>query len=154
MSYIDIIICIGSLPIFETWPPIYRGQERTARDRLKASQVYTHVYFRYTLCLTGFIFEFIQCPISPILSPSSRTFVELTLVTRTKPLPIEEVLKIFCMMKIVILCTYLGHAMFLLYHSDRCNTSETVFYWCYVNDLHTTHVVVCWVTTFIKATSV
>jgi hypothetical protein len=22
-----------------------------------------------------------------------------------------------------------------------------VFYWCYVNDLHTTHVVVCWVTT-------
>jgi hypothetical protein len=37
--------------------------------------------------------------------------------------------------------------MFLLYHSDRCNTSETVFYWCYVNDLHTTHAVVCWVTT-------
>jgi hypothetical protein len=37
--------------------------------------------------------------------------------------------------------------MFLLYHSDRCNTSEMVFYWCYVNDLHTTHAVVCWVTT-------
>jgi hypothetical protein len=37
--------------------------------------------------------------------------------------------------------------MFLLYHSDQCNTSETVFYWCYVNDLHTTHAVVCWVTT-------
>jgi hypothetical protein len=37
--------------------------------------------------------------------------------------------------------------MFLLYHSDRCNTSETVFHWCYVNDLHTTHAVVCWVTT-------
>jgi hypothetical protein len=36
--------------------------------------------------------------------------------------------------------------MFLLYHSDGCNTSETVFYWCYVNDLHTTHAVVCWVT--------
>jgi hypothetical protein len=34
--------------------------------------------------------------------------------------------------------------MFLLYHSDGCNTSETVFHWCYVNDLHTTHVVVCW----------
>jgi hypothetical protein len=51
------------------------------------------------------------------------------------------------MMKIVILCTYLEPAMFLLYHSDRCNTSETVFYWCYVNDLHTTHAVVCWVTT-------
>jgi hypothetical protein len=37
--------------------------------------------------------------------------------------------------------------MFLLYHSDGCNTSETVFHWCYVNDLHTTHAVVCWVTT-------
>jgi hypothetical protein len=37
--------------------------------------------------------------------------------------------------------------MFLLYHSDRCNTSETVFHWCYVSDLHTTHAVVCWVTT-------
>jgi hypothetical protein len=35
--------------------------------------------------------------------------------------------------------------MFLLYHSDRCN-SETVFHWCYVNDLHTTHAMVCWVT--------
>jgi hypothetical protein len=36
--------------------------------------------------------------------------------------------------------------MFLLYHSDRCNTSETLFHWCYVSDLHTTHAVVCWVT--------
>jgi hypothetical protein len=39
MSYIDIVICIGSYPILETWPSIYRGQERTVRDRLKASQV-------------------------------------------------------------------------------------------------------------------
>jgi hypothetical protein len=51
------------------------------RDKLKASQVYTHVYFRYTPCMTDFTFEFIRRPISPILSPSSRTFVELTLVT-------------------------------------------------------------------------
>jgi hypothetical protein len=35
--------------------------------------------------------------------------------------------------------------MFLLYHSDGCNTIERVFHWCYVNDLHTTHAVVCWV---------
>jgi hypothetical protein len=41
--------------------------------------------------------------------------------------------------------------MFLLYHSDRCNTSEMVFHWCYVNDLHTTHTVVCWVTTLHQA---
>jgi hypothetical protein len=36
--------------------------------------------------------------------------------------------------------------MFLLYYSEGCNTSETVFHWCYVSDLHTTHAVVCWVT--------
>jgi hypothetical protein len=82
MSYVDTVICIGSLLILETWPPIYRGQERTVRDRLKASQVNTHVYFRYTPCLTDFTFEFIRRPISPILSPSSRTFVELTLINR------------------------------------------------------------------------
>jgi hypothetical protein len=83
MSYVDIVICIGSLPILETWPPIYRGQERTVRDRLKAIQVYTDVYFRHTPCLTDFTFEFIRRPISPILSPSSKTFVELTLVSYT-----------------------------------------------------------------------
>jgi hypothetical protein len=50
MSYIDIVICIGSLPILETWPPIYRGQERTVGDRLKASQVYTpHLLSIHTL---------------------------------------------------------------------------------------------------------
>jgi hypothetical protein len=37
--------------------------------------------------------------------------------------------------------------MFLLYQSDGCNTSEMVFHWCYVNDLHTTYAVICWVTT-------
>jgi hypothetical protein len=46
MSYVDIVIYVGSLPIPEIWPPIYRGQEGTVRDRLKASQVYTHVYFQ------------------------------------------------------------------------------------------------------------
>jgi hypothetical protein len=80
MSYVDIVICVGPLPILETWPPIYRAQERTVRDRLKASQVDTYVYFRYTPCLTDFPFEFIRHPIPPILSPSYWTFVELTLV--------------------------------------------------------------------------
>jgi hypothetical protein len=83
MSYVDIAICVGLLPILETWPPIYRGQERTARDRLKVSQVLHHVYFRYTPCLTDFTFDFIRRPISPILSPSHWTFVELTLVNAT-----------------------------------------------------------------------
>jgi hypothetical protein len=83
MSYTDIVICTGSLPILETWPPIYRGQERTERNRLKASQVYTHVYFRYTPCLTDFNFKFIWRPTPPILSPSYWTFAKLTLVSYT-----------------------------------------------------------------------
>jgi hypothetical protein len=50
MSNVEIVFCIGSLPILETWPPIYRGQEGMVRDRLKASQVYTHVLLSiYTL---------------------------------------------------------------------------------------------------------
>jgi hypothetical protein len=81
MSYIDIVIYIRPLPILETWPPIYRGQERTVRDRLKASQVNTFVYFRYAPCLTDFTFKFIRRPIPPILCPSYWTFVELTLVS-------------------------------------------------------------------------
>jgi hypothetical protein len=80
MSYVDIVICIGSLPVLETWPPIYRGQERMVRDILKVSQSSPYVYFRYTPCLTNFTFDFIRRPISSILSPSSRTFIELTLV--------------------------------------------------------------------------
>jgi hypothetical protein len=44
ISYVDIVICIGSFPILETWPPIYRGQERTVMDILKASQVYTPTF--------------------------------------------------------------------------------------------------------------
>jgi hypothetical protein len=43
----------------------------------------TEVYFRYTLISTNLTFEFIRRPLPPILSPSSRTFVELTLVNDT-----------------------------------------------------------------------
>jgi hypothetical protein len=39
MSYVDVVIRVEPLSIPGTWPPIYRGQERTVRDRLKASQV-------------------------------------------------------------------------------------------------------------------
>jgi hypothetical protein len=77
MSYTDIVICIEPDRFLETWPPIYRGQERTVRDRLRVSQVDHHVYSRYTPYLTDFTFEFIRRPIPPIISPSSRTFVEL-----------------------------------------------------------------------------
>jgi hypothetical protein len=81
MSYTDTVIHTGSLSFLETWPPIYRGHERTVLDRLKASQIYAYVYFRYTPCLTDFTFEFIRRPTPPILSPSSKIFVKLTLVT-------------------------------------------------------------------------
>jgi hypothetical protein len=37
MSYTDVVIYIEPLSFLETWPPIYRGQERTVRDGLKAS---------------------------------------------------------------------------------------------------------------------
>jgi hypothetical protein len=81
MSYVNTVIFVGPLPFLETWPPIYRGQERTVRDRLKASQVYSYIYFRHTPCLIDFTFEFIRRPTPPILSPSYWIFVELTLVT-------------------------------------------------------------------------
>jgi hypothetical protein len=84
MSYADIVICVEPLPILETWPPIYRGQEKTVRDRLRVSQSSPYVYFWYTSCLTDFIFEFIRRPTFPILSPSYWTFVELTLVSRAR----------------------------------------------------------------------
>jgi hypothetical protein len=29
LPYVDIVIYIGSYPILETWPSIYRGQEGT-----------------------------------------------------------------------------------------------------------------------------
>jgi hypothetical protein len=47
-------------------------------DRLKASQVLHPCLLSLPPCLTEFTFKFIRRPISPILSPSSRTFVELT----------------------------------------------------------------------------
>jgi hypothetical protein len=47
-------------------------------DRLKASQVQHPSLLSSPPFLTEFTFEFIRRPVSPILSPSSRTFVELT----------------------------------------------------------------------------
>jgi hypothetical protein len=99
MSYTNIIIRTGPFPVLETWPPIYRGQERTVKDRLKASQVYSYVYFRYTPCLTAFTFEFIRRPTPPILSPSYWTFVELTLVTMQGLAKASGVVLCFCLGK-------------------------------------------------------
>jgi hypothetical protein len=45
MSYTDVVIYIGPLRFLETWPPIYRGQERPVRDRLKVSKVDHHIYY-------------------------------------------------------------------------------------------------------------
>jgi hypothetical protein len=65
------------------------------RDRLKASQLLSIYIF-----LIDFTFEFIRHPISLILSPSTRTFVEITIVTqgtictRTLPVPLQTTCKV------------------------------------------------------------
>jgi hypothetical protein len=42
ISYMDIVFCIEpDKGILETWPPIYRGQERLARGILRLSQLST-----------------------------------------------------------------------------------------------------------------
>jgi hypothetical protein len=35
MSYVDIVICIGPLPILEIWPPIYRGPGEDGEGQIK-----------------------------------------------------------------------------------------------------------------------
>jgi hypothetical protein len=65
MSYIDIVICIGPDRILETWPPIYRGQERMVRDRLRVSQVHHRIYSRCTPCLTDLYLRVHPTPYSP-----------------------------------------------------------------------------------------
>jgi hypothetical protein len=52
MSYTDTVICIKPNRFLETWPRIYRGQERPVRDRLRVSQVDHHICSQYTPCLT------------------------------------------------------------------------------------------------------
>jgi hypothetical protein len=49
----------------ETWPPIYRGQERPARDRLRLSQVHHHVYSQYMPCFTNLYLRVHPTPYSP-----------------------------------------------------------------------------------------
>jgi hypothetical protein len=65
MLYTDTIICIESDRFLKTRPPIYRGQERPARDRLRLSQVHRHVYFQYMSCLTDFYVRVYPTPYSP-----------------------------------------------------------------------------------------
>jgi hypothetical protein len=82
VSYRDAIICIEPDWFLETWPPIYIG---TRRGRLGID--WDWAKFDTTLILNThlvwliFTFKFIRHPFPPILSPSSRTFVKLTLIT-------------------------------------------------------------------------
>jgi hypothetical protein len=48
ISYTNIVICIEPDRFLETWPPIYRGQERPARDRLRLSQLSTRLFLTHT----------------------------------------------------------------------------------------------------------
>jgi hypothetical protein len=65
MSYTDIVICIGPNRFLETWPPIYRGQERPVMNRLSVSQVDHHVYSRYTPYLIDLYLRVHSTPYSP-----------------------------------------------------------------------------------------
>jgi hypothetical protein len=68
ISYIDNVIYIEPDPILETWPPIYRGQERPARDRLILSQLRTTLILNTheTLpCLTDLYLRVHPTPSSP-----------------------------------------------------------------------------------------
>jgi hypothetical protein len=80
MSYTDIVIRTGSLLFLETWPPIYRGQERTVRDRLKSKPSLRLRLLSIHTLFDWFHLRVHPTPYSPILSPSYWTFVELTLV--------------------------------------------------------------------------
>jgi hypothetical protein len=71
MSYIDIVICTGPDRFLETWPPIYGGQERPVRDRLRVSQVDHHIYSWYTPCSTD-----LYLPVHPMpCSPDPKSFI-------------------------------------------------------------------------------
>jgi hypothetical protein len=76
LPYVDIVICFGPYLI----PGHLYIEARRGRCRAdwKQARLNTQVYFRHIPISTNFTFEFIWRPISPILSPSSRTFVELT----------------------------------------------------------------------------
>jgi hypothetical protein len=65
MSYTDTIICIEPDQLLETWPPIYRGQERPAGDKLRLSEVRHHVYSRYMPRLTDLYLRVHLTPYSP-----------------------------------------------------------------------------------------
>jgi hypothetical protein len=65
ISYTNIVICIGPNRFLETWPPIYRGQERPVRDRLRVRQVDHYVYSRYTSYLIDPYLRVHPTPYSP-----------------------------------------------------------------------------------------
>jgi hypothetical protein len=79
MSYVDTVICIGPLPILETWPPIYRGRE-DGKGRIESKPSLLLRLLSIHTLFDWFTFEFIRRPTPLILSPSYWTFVELTLV--------------------------------------------------------------------------
>jgi hypothetical protein len=64
----SIVICIKPDRICETWPPIYRGQERPARDRLRLSELFTSLFSTHTkfrpVCLNLYL-RVHQTPSSP-----------------------------------------------------------------------------------------
>jgi hypothetical protein len=74
-SYIDTVICIEPNRILETWPPIYRGQEKPARARLRLSQLSTTLILnthQTSPCLTDLYLRAHPTP----FSPDPKSFIE------------------------------------------------------------------------------
>jgi hypothetical protein len=80
---IRIVICIEPDRFFETWPPIYRGQERPARDKLRLSELFTSLFSTCTKFRIVRLNFYLR--VYPTLSsPNSKSFIKD--ISRAKPL--------------------------------------------------------------------
>jgi hypothetical protein len=98
ISYADIVILVEPDRILETWPPIYRGQERPTRDRLRLSQLIArlfspHITFRL-VCLIFNLRVHLK-PSSPYPKSLSKTFAELTIVNILSSMHIFQLLVLY-----------------------------------------------------------
>jgi hypothetical protein len=69
-----IVICIEPDRFFETWPPIYRGQKRLARDRLRLSQLATSLFSTRTKFCLVCLNLYLRVHPTPS-SPDSKSFI-------------------------------------------------------------------------------
>jgi hypothetical protein len=75
ISYADTVICIKTDRILETWPPIYRGQERPARDRLRLSQLNTTLILHTRIIMACLTDLYLRVHLTPS-SPDPKSFIQ------------------------------------------------------------------------------